>query len=447
MGKLMLRGFAQRRVRVLLTGFAIALGVGLMAGTYILTDTINGAFAEVFYTSYKNKAVVVTPKRTLGRRDGAEATPITRATLARVRAVPGVAAASGGISSLAALLTTTGKRLTSGGAPGLVAAVQPARFESFSAAKGHLPSARDQVAIDQSTAAREHLEVGQQIVVAGRAPARTYTISGLAKFAGSESFGGTSVALLVPAEAQYVAEKEGRYDSINVAAGGGVSPEALAGRVRAALPATLTVRTGAQEAANETEELEEALGFLRTFLLVFAYVALVVGAFIIFNTFSITVAQRAREFGLLRTLGASRAQLMRSVIEEGLLLGVGGSLAGLLIGIGLAPALDGLFKALGADLPDNGTILQARTVIVSVGVGVAVTVLAGLFPAMRATRVPPIAAMREGVEIPPRRALTRGRYAVPILLALVLVRLVLDFAQNAGAATILLTIAVGAVLV
>ena len=167
--------------------------------------------------------------------------------------------------------------------------------------------------------------------------------------------------------------------------------------MRAALPTTLIVRTGAQEAANQTSELEEKLGFLRTFLLVFAYVALVVGAFIIFNTFSITVAQRTREFGLLRTLGASRAQIMRSVVEEGLLLGVAGSVVGLFAGIGLAPALDGLFKAFGADLPDNGTVLETRTVIVSLGVGIVITVLAGFFPALRATRVPPMAAMREGV--------------------------------------------------
>jgi putative ABC transport system permease protein len=239
-------------------------------------------------------------------------------------------------------------------------------------------------------------------VIAGRAPAHEYTISGIAKFAGSASFGGASVALLLTAQAQYVAGEPGRYVSINVAAGPGVSPEALASRIRVALPATLTVRTGAQEAANEMKQLEEELGFLRTFLLVFAYVALVVGAFIIFNTFSITVAQRTREFGLLRTLGCSRGQIMRTVVQEGLLLGVGGAVIGLFAGVGLAPALDGLFKAFGADLPDNGTVLEARTVIVSLVVGISITVLAGFFPALRATRVSPVAAMREGVAMPPR---------------------------------------------
>jgi putative ABC transport system permease protein len=423
MNKLVLRGFAQRRVRALLTGVAIVLGVALMAGTYILTDTINHAFAEVFGDAYKNKSVVVSAREALGRGTGSGPNAINEATVARVRAVSGVAAASGDISATATLLTASGKRLTNT-APSIVDAEQPARFESFTAARGHLPRGAGEVAIDQATARRDHLRLGEQLVIAGSAPARRYTISGIARFAGSESFGGTSIALLVPAQAQYVSGEPGEWDSINVAASPGVSPAELASRIRAALPATLVVRTGAQEAANQTSELEEQLSFLRTFLLVFAYVALVVGAFIIFNTFSITVAQRMREFGLLRTLGASRAQIMRSVVEEGLLLGVAGSAVGLLAGIGLAPALDGLFRAFGADLPDNGTVLETRTVVVSLGVGILITVLAGVFPALRATRVPPTAAMREGVSIPPRPVPSRrrliARFAITLIAALVI---------------------------
>jgi putative ABC transport system permease protein len=435
---LVLRGFVQRKLRVLLTAIAIALGVALMAGTYILTDTINHAFSEVFGSAYANKSVVVTEKETLG---GSQASALKEATLARVRAVPGVAAASGDISTSAALLTIAGKRLTSGGSFGLVDALQPPRFEAFTATVGHLPNIPSEVAIDQASAKRNHLRIGQQIVIAGRSPARHYTISGIAKFAGSESFGGATVALLQASQAQYVAGEPGAYDSINVAASPSVAPQELASRVRAVLPRTLVVRTGAQEAANQTSELEEKLGFLRTFLLIFAYVALVVGAFIIFNTFSITVAQRTREFGLLRTLGASRAQIMRTVVQEGLLLGVTGAVIGLLLGILLAPALDGLFKAFGADLPDNGTVLEARTVIVSLGVGIVVTVLAGLFPAMRATRVPPIAAMREGVQIPPRPLPTRRALQIRFALYLVIV-VGLRIAVGGGVALVLLVVIV-----
>src|SRR6185437_15607184 len=152
----------------------------------------------------------------------------------------------------------------------------------------------------------------------------------------------------------------GRFDQIDVAARPGVSPTDLRNRIRAELPGTVDVRTGSEQATHDTANLESNLGGLRTFLLIFAYVALVVGAFIIFNTFSITVAQRTREFALLRTLGASRAQILRLVVYEGLLLGVLGACLGLLVGVGVAPALDALFKAFGATLPDSGTVLETR---------------------------------------------------------------------------------------
>jgi len=400
---LVLRGFMQRKLRVLLTGIAIALGVALMAGTYILTDTINQTFAGIFQTANRGHDVVITPNKPFGSKR-VPISPITEQTLAQVRRTAGVAEAAGSIFSVGTLLGADGKRLTTGGAPAFVASEVPKRFESFSVVHGRFPVNAEEVAIDEATAERESLRIGQQMLVAGAAPAKRYTIVGVMKFAGGQSFGGASAALLTLAEAQRVAGEQGRYDQIDVAAGPGVTPSELRDRVRAVLPATMEVRTGAQQAATETSELESNLSFLRTFLLVFAYVALVVGAFIIFNTFSITVAQRTREFGLLRTLGGSRRQIMRSVVFEGLLLGAGGAVIGLLGGIALAPALDQLFKAFGADLPDSGTVLETRTIVVSLLVGTGVTVLAGLNPALRATRVPPLAAMREGVEIERRRS-------------------------------------------
>jgi putative ABC transport system permease protein len=399
---LVLRGFLQRKLRVLLTAIAIALGVALMAGTYILTDTINHSFANIFSTAYKGDSVVVSPAETLGREIQSETSPITERTLATVRSVPGVAVASGGIFSEATLLSTRGKRLSTGGAPSFVGSINPKRFESYTPVQGRFPEDASEADIDQGTAKREGLKLGGQIVVAGLAPARRYQIVGIAKFAGSQSFGGAGTALLTLAEAQRVMKKVGQYDEIDVAAAPGVSAEVLRARIRAVLPPTVSVRTGASEAAKQTSDLESSLGFLRTFLLIFAYVALLVGAFIIFNTFSITVAQRTRELGLLRTLGASRRQVLSSVIYEGLMLGVVGALLGLALGLLLAPALNQLFIAFGAELPNNGTVLEARTVIVSLLVGIVVTVAAGIFPAIRATRVPPLAAMREGVVIPPR---------------------------------------------
>ncbi len=415
MPALVLRGLRQRKLRVALTAIAIALGVALMAGTYILTDTINNSFAGIFQTANKGHDVVVTPSQRLGSRVRSQVSPIDEAMLARVRAVPGVAEASGSIFTIATLLDTAGKRLTTGGAPSFVASVVPKRFESFTPVSGRFPTGAGEVAIDQFTQERKGLKLGRQIVVAGSATARRYTIVGVVQYGGAQSFGGASAAVLSVGEAQRVSGEPGRYNQLDVAARPGVTPGDLRGRIRAALPSTVEVRTGAQQAAKETTDLEENLSFLRTFLLVFAYVSLFVGAFIIFNTFSITVAQRTREFGLLRTLGASRGQLLRSVIFEGALLGVGGSLVGLLGGIALAPGLDQLFKSFGADLPSSGTVLQTRTVVVSLLVGTIITLLAAVVPARRATRVPPIAALREGVELPRRRWLRWRPRVVPAL--------------------------------
>ncbi len=445
MARLVLRGFLQRKLRVVLTAIAIALGVALMAGTYILTDTINQSFAGIFKTAAKNDSVVISPSQTLGNgaRERSQTSPINEQMLARVRSTPGVAEAAGGIFTPGTFLDTKRKRLTSGHAPAFVAALVPKRFEAFKPVTGRFPVGPAEVAVDQATAERANLKLGQQIIVAGRTAAKRYTIVGVLRFGGGESFGGAGVALLTLPEAQRVVGAPGQFDQIDVAAASGVSDEQLRTRLRGVLPRSVAVRTGAQQAEKNTSDLEENLSFLRTFLLVFAYVALVVGAFIIFNTFSITVAQRTREFGLLRTLGASRAQILRTVIGEGLLLGVLGAVLGLFAGIGIAPALDQLFKLVGADVPDNGTVLETRTIVVSLVVGIVVTLLAGLPPALRATRVPPIAAMREGVEIPPRQAITRGRYAVPILLALIAIRLIVAIAGHEGTGTIAIIAVVG----
>jgi putative ABC transport system permease protein len=439
---LVLRGFMQRKLRVLLTGIAIALGVALMAGTYILTDTINKSFAGIFSVANRGHDVVVTPRQSLGRETRSQTSPITDQTLARVKTMPGVAQAAGSIFTPGAFLDVHGKRLTVGGAPAFIASESPKRFESFKPVQGRLPANAAEVAIDEATAKRHNLKVGGQMIVAGLAPAKRYTIVGITRFGGGESFGGAGAAILTLPEAQRAVALPGHFDQIDVAAQPGVPAQELRDRIRAVLPATVDVRTGAQQAAKDTSDLESNLGFIRTFLLVFAYVALVVGAFIIFNTFSITVAQRTREFGLLRTLGSSRRQIMQSVVYEGLLLGVGGAALGLLGGLVLAPALNALFKAFGADLPHSGTVVETRTIVVSLLVGTVVTVLAGLPPALRATRVPPLAAMREGVEIPrvvlSRRAILL-RAAIGIAL-LVVLRLLLGGGVALTALAIILAV-------
>ncbi len=442
MTAVVIRGFFSRRLRAFLTGIAVALGVALMSGTYILTDTIDHSFSTIFATGAQNRAVVVVPHQGLGANAAVQSATIGQATLERVRRVPGVAVAAGEVFAIATLFNGHGKRLNTS-APSFAASLLPPRFEDFSAVQGHLPTNGDSVAIDEATAQRESLKLGQRLRVAGATAAASYRIVGILRFAGSTSFGGAGVALVTVAQAQLIAGEPHAYDDLVIAARPGVSPATLRARIRAVLPRTLDVRTGLEEAAQQTSDLESQLGFLRTFLLIFAYVALFVGAFIIFNTFSITVAQRTREFGLLRTLGATRGQVVRSVVAEGVMLGFGGALVGLLAGFGLAPALDDLFKAFGADLPDSGTVIEFRTVWVSLLAGTAVTVVAGLLPALRAARVTPIAAMREGVALErAKHSPRRRRIVLGLVVLYVLVRLALLASSGAGIATIVILAAI-----
>jgi putative ABC transport system permease protein len=443
MRALTVRGFYSRKLRAVLTGIAVALGVALMSGTYILTDTIDHSFAGLFSAGNANRSVVVVPHQGLGTNAAVQTAPITNAALTKIRAVPGVAAASGEILAAVAVFDSHGTRLNKL-APSLVTSVLPSRFENFSPVSGSLPSSATDVAIDQATAQRYALKVGQTLRIAGGTASSTFRISGIVKYVNSASLGGAGVAVLIPSQAQRIADEQGAWDELVIAATRSVSSNTLRARIRSVLPTTLDVRTSAQQAATQTSDLESDLSFLRTFLLIFAYVALFVGAFIIFNTFSITVAQRTREFGLLRTLGATRGQIVRSVVAEGAMLGFGGSLVGLLAGVGLAPGLDQLFKLFGANLPDNGTVLEARTIWVSLLAGTVVTVLSGLLPALRAARVPPIAAMREGVPLEPKkRTVRRRRITLGVIVAVLVVRVVLAAKSGSGIVAILVIVGIG----
>ena len=310
------------------------------------------------------------------------------------------------------VLGKDGKRVSKGGAPTFIASVHRSpRFSAVTYAAGRPPASADEVALDNSTAERAKFHLGDLVSVQGVTPKRRYRLVGLTKLAGVDSFGGAVVALFVLPEAQRIAGKVGRFDEIDASAQRDVAPEEAARALRAALPQSVTVRTGREQADDLSSQIRSNIGFLRTALLAFAGISLFVGAFIIFNTFSITVAQRTREFALLRTLGAHRRQVMRSVLTEGLVLGVLGAAVGLALGIALASGLRALFKVVGFDVPSTGTVIATRTVVVSLLVGTLVTLLSSLLPAIRATRVPPIAALREGAVLPPGRG---ARLATPI---------------------------------
>lgn len=402
MTKLALRGLAARRVRALLTAFAVLLGVAMVSGSYVLTDTINTSFERIFKQSEKGTAVEVTPHETVAQDQGPPAFP--EKLLARVRAVPGVRLAVGGIFDQDSILGKNGKPIATHGAPNFIAAVLPPSISVFRYVEGRAPATAGEVALDKFTAEREKFKLGDRVGIAGHGAARRYRLVGIARFGDVASFGGASIAVLTLRQAQIVSGNLGKLQSINVAHASGISDTELARRIRAVLPRSVDVRTGAQQAAKQSADLKKNLGFLTTALLAFGFIALFVGGFIIFNTFSITVAQRTREFAMLRTLGASRRQVRTAVFSEALAIGVVASAVGLLAGIGYAKGIQALFKSIGVDLPSQGTVVLTRTIVVAVLVGVVLTVVAALFPAIRATRVAPLEALREGsgAQPPPR---------------------------------------------
>lgn len=427
MTRLTLRSLASRKLRTALTAMAVVLGVAMISGTYILTDTIDRAFGDIFRQASANVDVAVTPHREVDSPNSDQEDPIPASVLQRVQAAPGVAEARGDIFRNVTLLDAKGEPMATSGVPTFAASVADDEFEPFDPVEGRLPRTDGEVAVDKGTADKKGFEVGQTVTVAGDPGTRRYRLVGIAKFGSVDSLAGATVVLMTLRQAQVMTGTEGAFDTISAAAAPGTSPEQLRDAVKAELRGqAVDVRTGEEEAAQETADTQEDLGFLRIALLVFGGIAIFVGAFVISNTFSITIAQRLKELALLRTLGASRRQVLRSVLLEAALVGTASAVLGLLGGLLVAPGIVAIFAAIGFDLPTSDTVLLGRTVVVSLAVGIIVTIAASLAPAVRATRIPPMAAMREGVGLPQRSGRTRfiiGGLTGVVGLALILVGL------------------------
>ena len=393
MTKVALRGIASRKLRAFTTWLAIFLGVALVSGTYILTDTINESFGEIFSESLKGTDVAITAKTDIASDDTGPPA-FDASLLPRVREVDGVEAAAGSVFSIGKFVKANGDALTDSFAPNFISSLLPPRFETLDYVEGRKPRTASEASIDTQTADNGDLAIGDELRVAGAKEVKGYDIVGLTQL-GDSNFGGAGIAQMTLPEAQRVTDRVGKFDQISVAAAEGVPAAELRDRIARILPPNLIAETGQQAAQRQSDDIASDLGFLRIALLVFAGISLFVGAFQIFNTFSITVAQRTREFGMLRTLGASRGQILSSVGIEALVLGLLGAVIGLAAGILFAAGINALFKAIGADLPNTGTVVLARTVIVSLLIGVVVTLVAALAPALRATRITPMAALRE----------------------------------------------------
>jgi putative ABC transport system permease protein len=402
-----LKGLAGRKLRASLTAIAIVLGVAMISGTYVLTDTINNGFDTIFTQSYQNADLVITGKAAFDSAEGESVEPpsMPQSLLPKVQQLPGVALAAGSVTTDSLkLIGKNGKVISTGGAPSLGFSRTP-QGEVFNPTKltqGAWPSAADEVVIDKATAADQGFKVGDRIGVQAFGPAHNLRISGIAEFPGV-SVGGATFAILTQPTAQKLFHKAGQLDAIRVQSKSGVSTSELRSQIQPLLTDTQIVRDASAQAKQDKKQVGGFISFIQYALLAFAGVALFVGAFVIANTLSITIAQRMREFATLRTLGASRRQVLWSVVIEAFVIGVLGSIVGLFLGLGLAKLLNWLVVAVGIDLPQGATVFSTRTIVVSLLVGTIVTLVASIRPARRATRVPPIAAVREGSVLPPSR--------------------------------------------
>jgi putative ABC transport system permease protein len=448
-----LKGLLGRKVRAVLTSLAIVLGVAMVSGTFILTDTIQHAFNGVFDASYKDTSVVISGKEIVKGSSSGSAT-VSDSVVAKVRALPDVEAAAGaivnfgGTTDLVKLIGKDGEALGSGGAPTFGFGFPPdaERFNPMVLVRGTWASGPDQVVIDEGTANDNDYKVGDTIRASGEGPIQRFTVSGIAHLGDLGSIGGATIAVFDLPTAQALLNKQGEVDLISVAGKSGVSNDRLAEEIAPILPDQAQVKTGAEQADSDASDTNKVISIIRLVLLAFGGISLFVGAFVIFNTISITVAQRAREFATLRTLGASRRQVLRSVLIEAGVIGAVAALIGLFLGLALAKGLNAIFVAIGADLPQSGTVFATRTVVVSLLCGILITLVAGFLPAIHATRVPPILAVREGAELPATRF---AKYSVYVALALVALSLALiadGLFVATGAFGVLLPLALGTLL-
>ena len=396
-----------RKLRLLMSAFAIVLGVAFVAGSLIFTDTLGRAFTNILANSVGD--VVVRPVGAVGDGSNLSAKTLPASLVNDLAKTDGAARADGNVTALGVfVIDKSGKLIGGQGAPGIAAGYRsgPAAhgLNGLSISSGRAPAKAGEITLDAQTAKKAGYKLGDivPLVTSGSQPSMKATMVGVGEFAGG-GMAGASLTLFDTRTAQQLFQggKE-VYSDIWVTASEGVSQAQLRDRVQAALPAGVEALTGDKAADEAASEINQALSFISTFLLVFAGVSLVVGSFLIVNTFSILVAQRSRELALFRALGASRRQVSRSVLFEALVMGFIGSTVGLVLGFALALGIKALFAMIGLDLSDSPLIFEPRTAVAAYLVGMLVTAFAAYLPGRRASRISPVEAMQDDVAMPER---------------------------------------------
>jgi putative ABC transport system permease protein len=411
-----LRNVLGHKLRLLTTGLAVAIGVAFMAGTLVLTDTIGQTMDDMFASAYAKTDALVRSESTVEVQGLEMRARIDEAILSDLTQLPGVAEAQGDVWGFAQVVGKDGEPVgvPGMGPPTIGANWADAALNTWTMEDGRGPHAADEVVLDKGVADEAGYVVGDTATVLVVGAPIQVTVTGIATFAGSDSPGGASFVMFTTEAAQQHVGEPGKFDSVSLSAMPDVSEEELVQQVEEILPSGMEALTGAAYTEENQDAMAQALSFFDTFLLIFAFVALFVGGFIIFNTFFITVAQRTRQHALLRAVGASRRQVLASILVEALFVGIVASAVGLVGGVGIAAALKALLAGFGVDLPAGGIVFTTSTAVLSLAAGVIVTLVAAVAPARKAGKVPPIAAMRD-VQAPSSAYGSKLRIAVGVL--------------------------------
>ena len=419
MRRVMIKGLLAHKLRLALTALSVVLGVAFVAGTFVLTDTLASTFDNLFAEVNGNTDAQVRSAEKLSPQNPSDSDrkSIPATLLDSVKAVNGVAEAAGYVQGYAPIVGKDGK-LVGGQAPTFGAsAAGLGTLSPFKIKEGRAPKGDSEIVIDAGTAKSEGFALGEKVKVQA-SETGTYTLVGVVGFGSADNLAGATFVLWEMPTAQRVLHRLGEFDLISVRAAEGVSRPELVTRIQPVLPGGVEAITSDVAADQAADDVKGALSFFNTFLLAFAAVALFVGSFIIFNTFTIIVAQRLRELALLRALGASRKQVTRSVLAEALIVGLFASLVGVGGGVLVAAGLKALLGAFGLDLPSSSLVIKPRTVVIPVILGVGITTLASWGPARKASKVPPVAAIRGAEGLPEGRTLRRRLIAGGLVLAL-----------------------------
>jgi putative ABC transport system permease protein len=400
MFKVSLRNLFTNKLRLFLTVAAVTVGVSFVSGTFVLSDTMSKAFDELYAGLTSGTDVVVRAKTAyeLDVTTGAMPRPLDESVVATVQKVPGVEVADGSVGGYALVIDKNGDPIQPGGAPTIGGSVGDSRLAGdFTFRQGHRPGGPHELALDASTARKAGFHLGDKVDVVYQGGRQTFTLVGTIGFGKSDSILGATFAGFDLKSAQTILGKEGKVDEVDVKAADGVTAGELRDAIADALPPGVEAITGQQVAADGSASVRDAMGIFTKVLLVFAGVSLLVGSFVIWNTFNVLVAQRRREVALLRAVGATKRQVLGGVLVEAGVIGFVSGAIGLLAGVGLATGIRSLLKLVGVELPTTSAAIEPRTIVAAFGVGVVVTMVAAIAPAWSATRVSPMEALRDAV--------------------------------------------------